>query len=721
MNLVKHVDPFIGVDGGGNCLCGPYLPLSLVRVGPDVSGQHPTSGYSSGKPIIGFSNNHVSGTGGGGRYGNIRVVPWVSKPETGDIEYNVNDEYAEVGYYNVWLDPVDIRAELTSTQRTAFHRYSFPDSDNVGLTIDLGAIIQSDDNHGSAVSIGGYFEAVGCNEIFGRADLRGGWGHDYPYSVYFYLKSEESFLSVKSIKDGKFCEEISAYGKDLRVVLEYGDLVQRKSLLSKGQVLRGAFEDEAVCGQVSGETENQVNIRIGISYVSVANARASVERESIGKSFEEIRRDASNEWEEVLNKIKVFGGTDEDIKMFYTMFYRLYCMPSDLGVDDEMPIWESGVRHFTDYYCLWDSVRNANSLITLIDPELEADLLNCLLDVGDHIGWVPDAWIAFHGAHVQGGASADVLISEAAKKGIEGIDYEKAIDQMRKNNEVESPDPHLYGRYLPEYRDLGYVTTNTLNCASRHIEYSYQDWCIANLAEILGQNDVKDRYIESSKKIWNLWRDDLKVFSPKKPDGEWADFDPYKPTRKDFWNDPYYYEGVGVEWTLSAFHVMDVMIKKHGGTKAFDEFLDDYFEKRYSWKEFNLHTPYLYHYVGKPEKSVDKVRELIREKYSPTRSGLPDNEDMGAQSSFWICSAIGLYPIMGQDLYFLATPFFEEIEIQLGTSGKVLKIFAPGAEGPNGKTKYIKSAKINGETIDSCFIKHSQIVDGGILEIELEN
>lgn len=688
-DFTDYIDPFIGVDGGGNCLCGPYLPLSLVRVGPDTQIHHPTSGYRSGDAIIGFSNTHVSGTGGGGRYGNLRVCPWVDVPPIGDIKYSKSFEHAEVGYYKVILEPDSINAELTSTQRTAFHRYSFSDSGRVGVTVDLGSIIKSDFDPEYAVSIGGYFEAISDNELVGRADLCGGWGHNFPYSVFFYLLSDESFVEVSSIQGGGFRDGRSGYGKNLRAVLAY----------------RGT---------------KQINLRIGISYVSVAKARKSVERESKGRTFEDIRSSAVSEWGHVLSKIRVSGGSDDDKRMFYTMLYRLYCMPSDLGVDDEMPMWESGVRHFTDYYCLWDSVRNANSLLSLINPELEVDLLNCLLDIGDHIGWVPDAWIAFHGAHVQGGCSADILISEAAKKGLEGIDYEKALIQMRKNNEVESPDPYLYGRYLSEYRDLGYVSTNTLNCASRHIEYSYQDWCISELAGILGHKQIQQNYFKSSQKIWNLWREDLKVFAPRKPNGEWADFDPYKPSRQDFWNDPYYYEGVGVEWTLTAFHVMDAMIRKYGGRCGFAEFLDEYFQRRYSWKEFNLHTPYLYHYAGFPEKSVDTVRRLIREKYSTSRDGLPDNEDMGAQSSFWICSAIGLYPIMGQDLYFLATPFFEEIEIQPVNTGKSFKILAPGAEGAGGETKYIKEARLNGKNIDTCFIKHSQIRAGGVLELILD-
>lgn len=247
---------------------------------------------------------------------------------------------------------------------------------------------------------------------------------------------------------------------------------------------------------------------------------------------------------------------------------RLFCMPSDLGVDDENFAWESGVRHFTDLYALWDSVRNANSLITLLDPQLEADILNCLLDIADHTGWLPDAWIMGHSAMIQGGSSADVLFCEAALKKLEGIDYAKALKQMRKNNEVTSPDTWLYGRHLKDYHSLGYLSTDVKkNCVSRHMEYTYQDWCIGRLAEVLGQDKTAEEYYQSSEKLWNLWREDLKCFAPRLPDGEWArSFDPTS-CLPDSWNDPYFYEGTSLQWSFSTHHDFHGLVERHGGEK----------------------------------------------------------------------------------------------------------------------------------------------------------
>ena len=278
---------------------------------------------------------------------------------------------------------------------------------------------------------------------------------------------------------------------------------------------------------LSFDRAEELNLVVAISYHSLANARESLARETEGKSFDQISQETVAVWEDLLGKLRVSGGTDAQRKLFYTSLYRLFCMPSDLGVDDEFHLWKSGVRHFTDYYCLWDSARNANSLISLLDPKLEVDMLNCLLDVAAHNGWIPDAWIAGHSAHIQGGSTADALICEAALKGLPGIDYEKALLQMRKNNEVVSPDPFLYGRYLEDYRDRGFVSDSVINCASKHIEYSYQDWCIGRLAEHLGQGEVAKRFYQSSHKIWNLWHEGHKCFAPKTRDGAWSQpFDP---------------------------------------------------------------------------------------------------------------------------------------------------------------------------------------------------
>jgi predicted alpha-1,2-mannosidase len=686
--LINYVDPFIGVDKGGNCLPGPYLPNSMARPGPDCwpLRETNTNGYQSDSRIMRFSQTHVSGTGGDSRYGNIAVTPFTGVPRINVSPYDKKDETAHAGYYSVRLLPADITAEITVTPRTSVYRFNFKEQGN--LLIDTGSVVRVYDNpeRNLAHSIGGYIERVSSTEIIGRGDLQGGWGHNFPYSVYFCARTDIPFDSS---------------------IMAKGDLILNSELVTGPESKTVLHFNEA----------QTVNLRIGISFSSIGNARRNLDQEAEGKTFDQIRKEAEEIWEKQLSKITISCADENRKKMFYTLFSRLVCMPADLGIDDEFHLWKSGVRHFTDYYCLWDSVRNANSLIGLFDPKLEADMLNCLLDVAEHNGWLPDAWIAGHSSHIQGGSSADILFCESALKGIEGIDYEKALTFMRKNNETESPDPFLYGRYLEHYRDKGYVSDDSPNCASKHIEYTYQDWCIGRLAEFLGKEDIAKQYYESSQKLWNLWRDDLKCIAPKKPDGSWVDpFDPFKPTRADYWYDPYYYEGTAHEWSLCALHGINGLIERHGGIEAFEKHLDRFFEEYlYHWKEMILHTPYLYHYVGRPDKSAQWAHEMLDRYFKPERDGLFGNEDMGSDSAFYMCTSIGLYPLMGQDIYFLSAPLIEKTEILLGDSGNTLTINAPGA----GEGKHIVSASINGNNLDRAWIRHEEIADGAVIEFTM--
>ena len=691
--FIDNVDPFIGLDNEGQCLCGPYLPFSLVRLGPDTLPPQGTSGYASDKPITGFSHTHVSGTGGLGRYGNIRITPMAGEPRLGISGYGKREEKAKAGYYSVVLEPDGIRAELASTERTGAHRYTFPEGARSLLLVDAGAVVQPfkgplDYNGTAPVSIGGFIEKISSTEIVGRGDLAGGWGHGYPYSVYFYLRADKPFESCQAGNAGGFVSACDVQGPNSKAVLDFG-------------------------------RQRSVELRVGISYVSIANARASVDRESGSLSFEQIAGRSEKIWENMLSHIEVQGGSTDQRKLFYTLFTRLVCMPSDLGIDDEFDRWKSGVRHFTDFYCLWDSVRNANSLIGLMMPQMEAALLNCLLDIGEKTGWIPDAWIAGHRAFMQGGSSADILFAEAALKGIEGIDYPRALAQIRKNNEVEPENPYFQGRYLKHYRDLGYVSTDTrLSCVSRHLEYAYQDWCIGTLAEKIGDLKTAKAFKASSKKVWNLWRDDLRHFAPKRPDGSWVEpFDVDTHLIPDRWNDPYFYEGTSRQWSFNVQHDFAGLVARHGGKDAFVRHLDAFFDGgHYHSKETMVHVPYLYHYAGKPHLSQDRVRRCMETYFAPTRDGLLDNDDAGCQSAFYMCSALGLYPLMGQDIYWLIAPVFDRAKIRLAETGKSLTI---ETVRQTPQSKYIVSAKLNGRPLENAWIRHGQIAEGATLEYTL--
>jgi predicted alpha-1,2-mannosidase len=685
--MLDYVDPFIGTDGRGNCLCGPYLPYSLVRLGPDTLPPQPTSGYNSTSPIIYFSHTHVSGTGGGSRYGNIGVMPFTGQPRLTVEASERSQELASPGYYSTMLTSSGVRVELTSTPRVGVHRYHFPQDTQANVLINVGAIIRPAtlEQELGAV-IGGFVEWISDHEVVGRADCQAGWGHRFPYSVYFYA--------------------------------QFSVLAAQRIVANGAGFLEGFVATTTQCQAVASFGQQQIiEVRVGISYMSVSKARPVSIVKHRGKTFEAIHEEARATWAWALGRIRVEGGTHEQTTLFYTLFARLLCMPSDLGIDDEYPSWHSGVRPFTDMYCLWDSVRNANALLSLFDPHMEVALLNSLLDIADHVGWLPDAWIAGHAAQIQGGSSTDILFCEAALKGLAGIDYEKALGYIRKNNEVDSPDPWRYGRYLAGYRDQGYVSTNVETaCVSRHLEYCYQDWCIGRLAEHLGHHDMALTYYQYAQKLWNLWRDDLHTFAPRSANGTWIS--PFDPNEVGGPFDPYFYEAASCHWSFQTFHDFAGLIERHGGREAFLRHLDRFFgEGRYWSKEKMLHVPYLYHYAGRPNTSSAHVYALRKHYFHARRDGLSDNEVMGCQSAWYMCSTLGLYPIMGQDLYLLVAPAFTRAELALGSSGKSLVIEAPEA---GEEHIYVKAVTLNGKPLHRAWLRHHELAQVAVLLFSLD-
>jgi len=687
-SLTREVNPFIGVDGAGQVLCGPYRPFGLVRVGPDTIPPQPTNGYRSDLPLLRFSHTHVSGTGGGGRYGNVGLTPFIGPPRSMAGAFHKREEIAAPGYYAVHLDPDDIRAELTCTPRCGVHRLTFP-AGPANVLVEAGACLRRD-FRGNVQCLAAEVEWTGPRQVSGSGTFRGGWGHDFPYRVFFHTEFDRApdrrFVGTEA---GGWQEEASA---------AQGIGASALAHFRSGGVL---------------------DLRVGVSFVSISHARASIERECGMRSFDTLRAEADAVWERHLQRLRVEGGTAEERTLLYTFLTRLFCMPSDLGVDDENPGWRSGVRQYNDFYCLWDSVRNANALLTLVDPEREVSILNALLDIADHTGWLVDAWIAGHSAFIQGGSSADILFCEAKLKGLSGVDYGKALDYMLKNSRLEPTDPRRYGRYLRHYRDRGWVPDGVPHAVSRHLEYSYQDACAARLAIELGRTHDAIEARHGARKVWNLWREDLKAFAPRHANGSWIEpFDPAS-CRPDSWNDPYFYEGPSIGWSFNVHHDFAGLIRRHGGPDAFARAIDRFLARRSPCKEVFMHIPWLYHYAGRPARSTAAVWRILHSEYAARRDGLPDNEDMGCHSAFYICGAIGLYPIMGQDLYLLSAPFFRRSEITLGESGKTLVVET--AKSAGDRPRFIRQAHLNGHRLDRAWLRHCEIANGGTLQLELSD
>lgn len=699
--LIDLVNTYTGSKGSGNCLVGPYRPLGMVRLGPDSHYPAPNNGYQPGQTISRFSHTHVAGTGGPGRYGNVAITPFTGKPNFHTVPPFVSapydrysDTYPEyesssIGYYSVKLMPWDIFCELTTTQHVGIHKYKFPKGSSSNILFDGTACITSGACHPTYSDLpqawdsvqgttGGWLQIISDHEIVGRSDFRGGWGHDKSSSIYYYLHSDAPFGEILLVSEGGYVpstEGCEVIGKSIRCSINFKEL-------------------------------EELNLKVGISFVSIANARNYVEQEVAEKSFEEIRRESGNQWEALLSTFKIEGGTKAQQSTFYSFLNRIYCLPTDLGVDEENPYWKSGVRQFTDFYCLWDSVRNANSFFHMFYPSLSRDFMNALIDIAEHIGWLPDAYIANQYAYMQSACACDILFSEAAIKGVPGVDYKKALQYMKKNNEVSTPDILVKGRYIEDYNTLGYLSTNIpKGSVSRHLEYTYHDWCIAQLAEYLAENKTSEQYYENSKRVWNLWREDTKTFFPRHPDGTWLEnYNPWKEPSESF-NDPSCYEGSTAVWSFNVFHDIYGLMDKMGGKEAFISQLDRVFEEGlFHVKETRMHLPHLYTYAGRPDLAAEHVLETLST-FSATPDGLSDNEDMGCQSAYFLWNSIGLYPIYGQEHYMLTPPIFDRIEINIEGTKKLL-ITAKRT----GKGNYIQQCFLGEKIIDRAWLTHRELL-----------
>ncbi len=692
--MLEDVSPFIGIEAGGSCLVGPYLPLGMVRPGPDMKhaedSRFPNNGWKKGAPIRRFSQVHVSGTGGSGRYQNISLSPYLGERSFEYPSHDFTDERASPGYASFRLKPQNILAELTCTARVGVQRFTFPPGhgQSARVLVDASAAIRGF----STQPLEGHIRFADRQRAYGFVTLLGGWGHDHPFNIFFFLEFDQEALGTSGIMaSDPNCghETHTSHGADLRVDCDFGNAAE-------------------------------VEARVGISFVSVAQARRNLQRETSGKNFEEIRAEAEAAWRDQLARVRVEGGSKEDTILHYSMLYRLLAMPGDLGVDDEFPLWHSGQRQFNDFFCLWDSCRNANAFLGLAYAPLERDIVNCLIDVGQNTGWLFDAWISFHHGFQQGGCSADILLSEAILRKLPGIDYQEGLRLARKHFEIEPEDPSRRGRYLREWQEVGYVSTKLserqVGCVSRHIEYTYHDWCIGRLAQALGDHETARICYENAARVMTLWHPEKRCFYPKNHDGTWApdyDFRQIYPGVNHAM-DPYFFEGTGVEWSLCPLAVIDQIIAGHGGSEAFIAHLDDFFASNLrKWKEIILHTPYLYHYAGRPDKSADQVR-VQRRRYHTGRDGIADNEDMGSNSTFVMATGLGLYPVMGQAIYLLSPPRFRKAELMVGMDedDSRLCIETSGAD-PQSDHVFIASAKLNGQPLDRAWVRHEELVKPG--------
>lgn len=696
-DLSEYVDPFIGVENGGNVFPGPCVPFGMVKLGPDCGNKDWNAGWDSNGNIHGFSHTHVSGTGGGCKYGNILMQPMVGDLDLQDYSSPRSCEAAALAAYSVNLDRYNVQVNLTALNKSGFHEYTFPASSKSKILIDLGSFLLS---HEKQRFVGSEIRVLSNTEIEGYSRIRGGWNEGGAYTVYFYAKFNTPADSFATWKNN---------------IISPNTPFQADTNQKTGAYFSYTTKE----GQ-------KIKVKVGISFLGVNKAKANLE-EMNSWTYDVIRDKAKSQWNSILNKIQI-ETDDENKKIFYTALYHSFLQPVDRT--GENPKWASTEPYYDDYFAIWDTFRATHPLFTILEPSRQRDMLKSLIDIYKHDGYMPDSRSGNDNGRVQGGSNCDILIADALVKGIKGIDYETALKAMLKNAEV-SPggDERKEGRGgIQDYNTKGYVSTNYERSGTRTFEYSNCDFAIATVASSLGKMDIAKKYYSKAKNWCNLWNDSIESLGskgflwPKKADGTWVSKQDYDVFKGGTWPD-FLYETFSWEMSFYVPHDINMLIEKCGGKEKFIQRLDTYFthekwDQRWFIGLFQVSNepgflvPVYYNYVGRPDKTAEITRKTLATKYNMTRSGLPGNDDSGSMSSWYIFHSLGFYPNAGQNIYLISSPVFEKATIKLDV-GKEFIIKAHNADRNN---IYIQSARLNGKELRRCWLTHEEIIKGGILE-----
>jgi predicted alpha-1,2-mannosidase len=702
--FAHSVDPFLGAAGGGNVFPGPAVPFGMIKPGPDMTvseEQDANAGWNDTGDIRGFSQTHVSGTGGGPKYGNILVQPTIGDPSPLDSQSPRANEQASAGLYSVTLARFGIGVEVTAARRAAIYRFRYPQNAQANLLFDMSHCLVASEKYGESQSlVASEIQVLSPSEVAGSTSVTGGWNKQpNTYTVYFFVRTNTPASSWGTWLDGR---------------LQPGSKTARGAAKS----MSGAWLSfPAHAGQT-------VLMKIGISFVSVDQARRNLDAEIPGFDFDATHAAAVNEWDRALSKVELKGESPEQEQMFYTALYHSMLMPTDRT--GENPLWKSGEPYYDDFYAIWDIFRTSGPLLTLIAPEREAAIVRALVDLYRHEGWLPDARSGNYNGRTQGGSNAEFLITDAYVKGLKGIDWHTALAAEIHDAEASPADHFKEGRGgLEDWHKLGYVSIEGSDrSGSVHMEYAADDFEIALLAKGLSKTAEYHKYLSRSANWKNLWDSNFSeggfqgFIRPRHQDGSWLA--PFTAMDSCTWGGNTFYEGNS--WTYSTFVPHDVasLIEASGGAQKFVDRLDAFFNVPMLYdvgNEPGFLAPYLYIWAGRPDKTAEHIRAIIAKSYHAGPEGLPGNDDSGAMSSWFAFGQMGIFPNAGQDIYLIGSPAYPQTTLHLADE----KDFMIEARNLLPENIYVSAATLNGKPLDRAWIRHREIIAGGRLVLTMSN
>jgi predicted alpha-1,2-mannosidase len=638
-NLYKHINPMIGTGGHGHTYPGATVPFGMVQLSPDtrIDGSWDgCSGYHYSDTIIyGFSHTHLNGTGCSD-YGDIMLMPTMGEPSFDNKIYSSTfshqNEKASAGFYSVKLDKHNIDVRLTTSTRVGFHEYTFNNTGAANIILDL--------NHRDKL-LEGTMRIIDDHtiEVLRRSEA---WAKDQ----YVYARIEFSvpmkFTSVKSnsITKGDFYS-----GTELKAYFS--------KMVKKGE---------------------KIEVKVSLSPTSYDGAKLN-SSEIKHWDFEKVKKEAEQLWDNQLSKIQITENNNDKLAIFYTALYHTMVQPNIAqDIDGKYRGRDNKIHQAEgfDYYSvfsLWDTFRAAHPLYTLIEKKRTADFINTFLKQYEQGGRLPVWELASNETDCMIGYHSVSVMADAMVKGITGFDYEKAFEAAKHSAMLD----HLG---LDAYKRQGFISMDDEHeSVSKTLEYAYDDWCIAQMAKILNKKEDYEYFMRRSQSWKNIFDWNTGFMRPKKNGGWDKPFDP-REINNNFTE--------GNSWQYSFFVPQDIpgMIEAYGGKEKFEAKLDEMFnsESKTTGREQvdvtgligqyahgnepSHHMAYLYNYIGKPEKTTEKVHYILNNFYKNSPDGLIGNEDCGQMSAWYVLSAMGIYAVTPGRLGWSTTkPYFETIKV----------------------------------------------------------
>lgn len=733
-----YVNPFIGAStniddagayhGLGKTFPGATTPYGMVQVSPNtITGGDNGSGYSyEHQTIEGFALTQMSGIGWFGEMGNFLVMPTtgelktIAGKEDGRIggyrsAYDKKSETARAGYYSVDLTDYGIRAETSATPRCGIMRFTFPRNEKSRIQVDLARRVG-----GTATEE--YIKVLDDSTFTGWMHCTpdgGGWGDgegNVEYTLYFFGRlsrpmKDYGFWSA-DIADG-----VSRHKNDV-------DTVPYLQNIAKAPIIRGVSELQ---GKHLGfftefpTTEGeQVELKVGISYVDADGARNNYMTEIDGKNFDTVREEAFNLWNDALAKVKVDGGSDEEKTVFYTALYHTMIDPRVCtDADGRYVAADKSIRKSDGRYARrtvfsgWDVYRSQFPLQIIINPRMVSDEINSLIDMADESGreyferW--ELLNAYSGCMI--GNPALPVIADAYVKGVRTFDAEKALKYA-----LNSSD--RFGTTA-----LGYAPEPL--SVSVTLEYAYADWCAGQLARALGNEDLAKEFERRGQAYRNVFNPEVGWFCPRKADGSWRPWNPATSMTEEWFGcieSNLYQQG----WFVP--HDVKGMTELMGGREKVIANLDSMFAKTpadMKWNAYYNHAnepvhfvPFLYNRLGAPWLTQERTRYICRNAYSNRVEGLVGNEDVGQMSAWYVLTASGIHPSCpGEKRMEITSPVFDRVEYNLDPTYHKGKKFTVIAHDNSEENVYIDHALLNGKQYDKCYLDFDEISNGGTLEL----